>query len=412
MLSYPKGRYNQMNFKNIKKVMAGTVAGAIMVSAAACTPISTKAQWSYKEGKNEKAIGVYIFALFNAYNQAKTYAEKADGYKKDESFLDLKIKDDDGKEAVASDWIKDKADLTLREALYLDSKLDSLNATVDEASYAEQAEKDWTLGYMAEYYSQMGYSTTPEQDILEPYGISKESYQELQYNMSGKQQKLFDLMYGKGGSEEVPDSDLQKFFDDNYTYYTYFTVPLSEATTDKSGQQTSKAYDSKKQKQLTSDAESYAKAINNGSTMEDQCTKYLKATKSSSKASDTVQKGCELLDKDNLSSSSIGEDVAKKLVDMKVNEAKAVTIGKDNSKTIYVIQKQNTKDGEKEYLTKDDSTRKNVLQKMKNDDYNKFLQKEAKALKCEVNESVVNKYDPDMFWEKPEETSTTTTSSK
>ena len=52
MLSYPKGRYNQMNFKNIKKVMAGTVAGAIMVSAAACTPISTKAQWSYKEGKN------------------------------------------------------------------------------------------------------------------------------------------------------------------------------------------------------------------------------------------------------------------------------------------------------------------------------------------------------------------------
>ena len=151
MLSYPKGRYNQMNFKNIKKVMAGTVAGAIMVSAAACTPISTKAQWSYKEGKNEKAIGVYIFALFNAYNQAKTYAEKADGYKKDESFLDLKIKDDDGKEAVASDWIKDKADLTLREALYLDSKLDSLNATVDEASYAEQAEKDWTLGYMAEY---------------------------------------------------------------------------------------------------------------------------------------------------------------------------------------------------------------------------------------------------------------------
>ena len=146
MLSYPKGRYNQMNFK--KKVMAGTVAGAIMVSAAACTPISTKAQWSYKEGKNEKAIGVYIFALFNAYNQAKTYAEKADGYKKDESFLDLKIKDDDGKEAVASDWIKDKADLTLREALYLDSKLDSLNATVDEASYAEQAEKDWTLGYM------------------------------------------------------------------------------------------------------------------------------------------------------------------------------------------------------------------------------------------------------------------------
>ena len=41
MLSYPKGRYNQMNFKNINKVMGGTVAGAIMVSASACTPIRT-----------------------------------------------------------------------------------------------------------------------------------------------------------------------------------------------------------------------------------------------------------------------------------------------------------------------------------------------------------------------------------
>lgn len=48
---------------------------------------------------------------------------------------------------------------------------------------------------------------------------------------------------------------------------------------------------------------------------------------------------------------------------------------------------------------------------MKND-VTTILQKEAKAVKCEVNESVVNKYDPDMFWEKPEETSTTTTSSK
>lgn len=397
-----------MNFKNIKKIMAGTVAGAIMVSAAACTPISTKAEWAYREGDNEKAIGVYIFALYNAYNQAKTYAEKVDGYKEDESFLDLKIKDDDGNEAVASDWIKDKADLTLRESLFLDKKLDELNATVDEASYAEQGDKDWTLGYMAEYYAQYGYSATPEKDLLEPYGISEESYTELQYTMSGKQQKLFDLMYEEGGTEEVTDAQLKKFFDESYTYYTYFTVPLSEQTTDDAGEQTTKAYSTKKQKKITNQTEAYAKAITNGSTIESQCTKYLKSIDSSEKASDTVQKGCELLDKDNLSASTIGEDVAEKLVDMKVGEAQSVTIGEDDSKTIYVIQKLNAKDAEKEYLTKDDSTKKNVLQQMKNDEYNEFLKKEAKSLKCEVNTSVIDKYDPDMFWEEPEETTTTT----
>lgn len=396
-----------MKLKNIKKVMAGTVAGALMISATACNPISTKAEWSYRDGDNEKAIGVYIYALYNAYNQAKTFAEKAEGYKENESFLDLKITDDDGKEAVASDWIKEKADLTVRQSLFFDKALDEKNATVDEASYEEQATQDWELGYMYSYYSQMGYGTTPEQEILEPYGISVDSYCELQYITSGKQQKLFDLLYDEGGEKEVADKDLKEYFDNNYTYYTYFTVPLYEQTTDDAGQQTTNAYSSKKQKKLTNQADSYVKAINGGSSIDDQCEKYLKATKSDAKASDTVQKGCELLDKDNLDASNIGEEVAKALVDMKNGEAKTVTVGEDDTKTLYIVQKLNTKDGEKEYLTKDDSTRKSVLQNMKKDEFSDYINKEAKALKCEVNTSVIDKYNPDMFWEEPEETSTT-----
>lgn len=407
MLYYPKGRYNEMKFKNIKKIMAGTVAGAMMISMAACTPISTKAQWAYKDGDNEKAIGVYIYAMYNAYNQAKTFAEKADGYKENESFLDLKIKDDDGKEAVASDWIKEKADLTVRQSLFIDKAVDERNATVDEAAYKDQATQDWELGYMYSYYSQMGYGTTPEQELLEPYGISQDSYCELQYITPAKQQELFDLLYDKDGEKEVSDKELKKYFDDNYTYYTYFTIPLYEQTTDDAGQQTTKAYSSKKQKNLTNQADSYVKAINDGSAIDDQCKKYLKAIKSDAKASDTVQEGCELLDKDNLGASNIGEDVAKELVKLKNGEAKAVTIGEKDSKTVYVVQKLNAKDGEKEYLTKDDSTRKSVLQNMKKDEFSDYINKEAKALKCEVNSSVVDKYDPDMFWEEPEETSAT-----
>jgi hypothetical protein len=400
-----------MNFKNFKKIIAGSVAGALIVSATACTPISTKAQWSYKYGDNEKAVGVYIFALYNAYNEAKTYAEDADGYDENESFLDLKIKDDDGNEAVASQWIKDRADIIVREALYLDNALDERNSTIDEENCSSQAEQDWELGYNYALYSQYGYSTTPEQDILEPYGVSEDSYCQLQYIANAKRTQLFDLMYDKDGSEEVSDSDLKKYFDKNYTYYSYFTVPLYEQTTDDSGNQTSEAYSSKKQKKLTNLAESYVNAINNGSTVEKQCEKYLKYTKSDAKASDTVTTNCELLDKDNLSSSTLGEDVATDFIDVKSGEAKVITIGEDDTKTIYVIQKLNIKDAESEYLTKDESTRKSVLQNMKNDDYTSFLEKEAKALKCEVNSSTIDRYDPDMFWEEPEEETTTTTNS-
>lgn len=400
-----------MILKNIKKIIAGTVAGAVMISAAACTPISRNAEWSYRDGKNEKAIGVYIFALYNAYNEAKTFAEKADGYKEDESFLDLKIKDDDGKEAVASDWIKEKADIAVRESLYLDNTMDKEKATIDEATLEEQADEDWELGYMHSYYSQYGYSTTPEKDLLEKYGVSKESYCDLRYFTSAKQSQLFDLLYGEGGSKEVSNDELKKYFDENYTYYSYFTVPLYEQVTDGDGNNTSQAYDKKKQTKLTNLANDYVKAINSGKSIEDQCKKYLKEIKSTAKVEDTIVSNCEILDKDNLSSSSLGEEVAKEFTDVKVGKAKAITIGKDDTKTIYVIQKNKTEDGEKEYLTKDDSTRKSVLQNMKQDEYNDYLEKEAKNLKCEVNSSVIDDYDPEMFWEEPEEETTTSAES-
>ena len=45
---------------------------------------------------------------------------------------------------------------------------------------------------------------------------------------------------------------------------------------------------------------------------------------------------------------------------------------------------------------------------MKGDEFTKFLQEQGKSLKCEVNESVINQYKPDMFWTDPEETTTTT----
>ena len=394
-----------MILKNIKKIIAGTMAGAVMLSAAACTPISSKAEWSYKDGENEKAIGVYIFALYNAYNRAKTYAEEADGYKEGESFLDLTITDDKGEKAVASEWIKNEADISVRETLFLDKALDDRKATIDETIYNTQAEEDWELGYMHSYYAQMGYGTTPQKDILEQYGISKESYSELQYIAAAKQQELFNLMYEKGGSEEVSDKDLKKYFDSSYTYYSYYTIPLYEQSTDEDGNQASTAYSSKKQTKFKNLANEYVKAINSGKTIESQCQSYLKETKSTAKAEDTITTNCEILDKDNLGAATLGEEVAKKFLDVKVGSAAAITIGEKDTKTIYVIQKLNTKDAEKEYLTKDDSTRSSVLQRMKRDDFSDYLVKQAKAIKCEVNSSVVDSYDPDMFWEEPEETS-------
>ena len=65
--------------KNFTKLLAVILCLVIAFSTAAC---SMKPQWSYKEAgtDTELPIGVYIYALYNAYNQARTYAQETEGY--------------------------------------------------------------------------------------------------------------------------------------------------------------------------------------------------------------------------------------------------------------------------------------------------------------------------------------------
>ena len=77
---------------------------------AGCTPTTLNKEWSYKTSDNELAIGVYIYSLNAAYSQAESFAKKLDDYDStSDKWLDEKIKDDDGNEQVAREWIKDQA---------------------------------------------------------------------------------------------------------------------------------------------------------------------------------------------------------------------------------------------------------------------------------------------------------------
>ena len=124
---------------------------------AGCTPTTLNKEWSYKTSDNELAIGVYIYSLNAAYSQAESFAKKLDDYDStSDKWLDEKIKDDDGNEQVAREWIKDQAKKMCLSYLVVDEQLKKENVNIGQAtldSATSQAETYWNVGP----YASQGY---------------------------------------------------------------------------------------------------------------------------------------------------------------------------------------------------------------------------------------------------------------
>ena len=92
---------------------------------------------------------------------------------------------------------------------------------------------------------------------------------------------------------------------------------------------------------------------------------------------------------------------------LKVGKASVIVTGTDGDTPVaYVIVKNNVEKDTNEYIS--GSNRVGVLQNMKSDDFRDIVSKEAKALdkddKFEKNEGAINGYKPEMFYEKPDKT--------
>ena len=262
--------------------------------------------------------------------------------------------------------------------------------------------------YSAQYYN-------PLKDQLEDYGISFDSFKQLYISPVGssiyavKTSKLFDAIYGKGGSEEVSDSDLEKFFTENYLGYSSIPVNLYSSETDSDGNSSSKAYSDKKIKKITAALEDYASKIASGELSFDDASKKIQkayGVEESSVTSNSVDTK-ENLEKNN-------EDIFKALKKLENGKASVITVGKDgDSPSAYLIVKNDLKDEVKNYVKGDKRT--SVLQNMKSDDFKKFLKDQAKKLsddkKFEKNSGAIDSYDPNMFFTKPDTSSSSSSSS-
>lgn len=362
-----------------------------------CTPISLNKEWSYKTADKELAIGVYIYSLDTAYQQAKSYAQELDDYDESkDSWLEMEITDDDGNKEVASKWIKDQAKLMCLSYLVVDEQIKKENIDVSLASADEQAETFWNVGQYADY----GY-VMPIKDDLEPYGISLESFRYCSTEYSTKYQALFNKLYKEGGSKEVTDEELTKYFNDNYTDYSYFSVNLYTASTDEAGESTNIAMSDKEAKKVTDEIDGYVKDINNGKAYDDVIDAYMKANDiESDPATSSIE---------NLENTSLGDEVKEALKKLDNNKATAVKVGSGENAVYYFVYKRNIKNAAKDYLA-DEANSAKVLSSMKGEEFDDYIEELTKKLDYEENTSAIDKYEPKMFFIPVEPTTSAETS--
>lgn len=383
--------------KPITKIASFLLAVVMLCTAllaAGCTPISSKPEWSYKTGDRELAIGVYIYSLKTAYQQAETYAKELDDYDSSkDSWLDMEITDDDGDKAVAREWIKSEAKTMCLSYLVLDEQIKKEGVEISDDTIAtadEAAQTNWDVGPYASY----GY-IMPMKDELEPFGVSFESFAYCTNEYSVKYQSLFDALYSEGGSKAVTDDELTKFFTESYTNYSYIPVNLYTSSTDEAGQSTNVAMSDDEIKKITDELEGYVKDINSGKSFDDVKNEYMKAN---DVADDPATSSVEVIE-----DSSLGDELKEAIGKLDVNKAATVKVGSGDSAICYLVFKGDVNNDVDEYI-KSETNRPSVLAKMKQDEFADYIEGLTKELKYEENTSVIDKYDPQMFFEPVEPT--------
>ncbi len=385
------------------KIGSLLLAVVMALSAVLATGCSMGKEWSYKTSDKELAIGVYIYCLDLAYQQAQTKAKELDDYDgTNDKWLDLEITDDDGNTAVARQWIKDDAQKKCLNFLAVEKGMKDEGASVDEATQQaadEQAKTYWNVGQYANY----GY-IMPMSKELEPYGISYDSFRYCTSQYSVNYSALFAKLYGEGGSQEVSDSELEDYFIENYVDYSYIPVQLYEASTDEAGESKSVALSDEKIADYTAELEGYVKDINDGKSYDDVVSAYTeKHELSQSPAVDNTEQ---------LENVSAGDQIKDALKELGNNKAVTVKVGEGDSGMLYLVYKRNSADSAKDYL-ESETNRAGVLNTMKKDDFEDYLKKIVEDLDYEKN-SAVDGYDPKMFFvaEQPTTAAEETTSAE
>lgn len=335
-----------MTMKRIlKRAAAGALALALCAGLTGC--YSEDNAWAAKSGESTLPIGGYIYYLTSAYTDAAAKVET------EKEVFSSQI---DGKDAKA--WVEERALGYLRSYYYVNQKFDSLGLTMDEE---DQNAVNSMATTMWSYYK----------TAFEGLGVAESSFKEAYAVYNAKLSKLLPALYGKGGELEIDEEELKAYYLGNYTYYQYFSIPLTK--TDDEGNAVDMEEDEKKEvREMLDDT---VGLINGGRLEFDQAVE-----KHRTLSSEEPVVG-EPMAVTNDSLSSLFSDV---LFPLKNEEAAVI----DATSRYYVVQKLDiTQDFEA--LLADGERMDSLLRSMKGADFLEYTMEQGAGLDVTINTKAI-----------------------
>ena len=354
--------------KTWKKCLAAVLSLAIMASATACS--GADKSWAVKNDNLTVPIGAYIYNLYSAYQQASVQVEDST-----KPILEQTVEDQD-----AATWIKENALRQTKSILVIDDKMKELNISLTEDEL--QQVSDQTDSYWGSISTAMT-----------EYGVAKSSFNLAYADYYTKYTKVFDAIYGKGGTQEVSDADVKDYYVTNYMAFSYVLAPIIDMTTG-----TNLSED--ELSQLDTEFKDYAAKINDGSMTAQEAADAYKT----SSGDDTVQLYTDAANF-NGETSSYPEEFGTSLKSMKDGDCRIVEV--QGLYKVLLVKDDVTATAENKIS--DEASRTAILQNMKQEEFKQMIDEAADGYSAEINQKAIDSYQPDMF---VEETSSVAASSE
>jgi|GEM_PF-5127643 len=404
-----------------KRAAAVLLALVMMLSVAGC---GQDIKWIAKKGENSVPVGVYIFFLDNAANQAKT--------KVPDSTVQVMKQEIDG--IPAEEWIINEAKKGIEKILAADDWMKELGVEIDNA------DKN-SAKVNADQYWEMMYKTT-----LEPLGVSSSSFFIGGDLQNLKLATIFEKIYDKGGEKEIPKADIEKEYLENYYNVSTITANLINPETQES-------LDTAAQAEIEKVMQDYEKQLKDGASFSEMKKTYedklaaamasetpsadesgsetppadvssapaVSADESSSDAavsSDTATSdAADASSADSPSSApaantpdpmtlqtmlEFGESVDNQYDEVQATEDQTKLMNLKPGEVYYkrdidmiTIYVRNDTQKTKQAFYDDDNKRLSVMYKLRETEFNEELDKRAEAAEVEFNEAALKKYRPE-----------------